>query len=351
MKAAYLVGPEEFELRDVPAPPLPEDGLLLEVKACGICGSDLRRWKEGPPPGSGGVVPGHEAAGVVLKTGPGCERFSVGDRLAIAPDIRCGTCYYCNRRLYNLCDNIKFVGITPGYPGGFAQVIALTAEILENGIVNRMPDTLSFDLAAISEPCCSVLATHDKALTKAGDTVVIIGAGPVGCMHVALARQRGARTIVCEPAEMRRRLALDFGPDLVIDPASSDPIAAVRDATGGIGADIVICANPVAATQTQAVEMVRKAGKVLLFGGLPKANPMTVLNSNRIHYGEIEVIGAFSYPPATHKAVLELLAGGALPVDKLITHTLPLEQIEEGYRIASSARALKVMITMQENSK
>ncbi|MBE0535728.1 MAG: alcohol dehydrogenase catalytic domain-containing protein [Phycisphaerae bacterium] len=349
MKAAYLVGPERFELRDVPQPPLPEDGLLLTVQACGICGSDLRRWKEGPPAGSDGVVPGHEAAGTVLAVGARCGHFAVGDRLAIAPDIRCGACYYCNRQLYNLCDHIKFVGITPGYPGGFAQIIALTAEILNNGIVNRMPDRLSFEIAAISEPFCSVLATHEKAQTKAGDTVVIMGAGPVGCLHVALAKQRGAKTIVCEPAEMRRRMALDFGPDLVVDPTASDPVVAVKDATGGVGADIVVCANPVAETQTQAVEMVRKAGKVLLFGGLPKANPMTTLDGNRIHYGEIEVIGAFSYHPATHKTALELLAGGAWPADKLITHTLALEQIEQGYRTASGGRALKVMITMQEN--
>lgn len=351
MKAAYLTGPEMFKVRDVPSPPLPEDGLLLEVKACGICGSDLRRWKEGPPAGSGGVVPGHEAAGVVIAAGKACGGFSEGDQVAIAPDIRCGGCYYCKRQLYNLCDNIRFVGITPGYPGGFAQVMALTAEVLNNGIVNRMPAGLSYETAALSEPCCSVLATHEKAGTKGGDTVVIIGAGPVGCMHVAIAKQRGAIAIVCEPAELRRRMAIDFGPDLVIDPSAIDPSAAVREATGGVGADIVICANPVARTQTQAVEMVRKAGKVLLFGGLPKADPMTVMDGNRIHYGEIEVIGAFSYPPATHKKALVLLAGGGLPVDKLITHRLLLSRIDEGYRIASGGQALKVIINMQEDSE
>jgi L-iditol 2-dehydrogenase len=344
MKAAFLTAAKTIELGDIPEPVLPEDGLIIDVKACGICGSDLRRWAEGPPAGTDGVIPGHEAAGIVTEIGKACKDFSVGDRLAVAPDIHCSKCYYCLREMYNLCDNLKFLGITPGYPGGFAEKMVLTREVLTNGIVHRMPVGLSFEHAAVSELCSSVLATHDRAAAKPGDTVVVLGAGPAGCLHVSVAKQRQARVIVAEPAEIRRQLVKGFSPDLIIDPISENLIEKVKEFSKGIGADIVICANPVSDTQAQAVEMVRKGGKVFLFGGLPKANPLTTLDGNLIHYGQIEVIGAFSYHPSAHKRALDLLAEGKLPAELLITHTFGLEKIVEAYESAVSGEALKVII-------
>lgn len=333
-----------LELREIPEPNVPNDGLVMEIKACGICGSDLRRWNEGPPPNSEGIVPGHEAAGIVTKVGKKCRGFAVGDRIAIAPDIRCGQCYYCKKELYNLCDKLHFIGITPGYHGGFAEKMAINSEILEYGIVNKIPEGLSFTHAAVSELCNSVLATHKKANTDKNDTVVVIGAGPAGCLHIAVAKQRGAKVIVLEISDTRRQMVSKFEPDLVIDASCEDVIDKVREFTSGVGADIVICANPVAATQTLAVQMVRKAGKVMLFGGLPKANPMVTLNGNLIHYGEIEVIGAFSYHPRFHKLSLDLLSEGKLPAGSLITHTFELDKINEAYQTAVSGHALKVVI-------
>ena len=346
MKAAVLKSPRTLELRDIPEPAVPEDGIVVEIKACGICGSDLRRWKEGPPPGSKGVVPGHEAAGVVIETGSGCSGFETGDFVAIAPDIHCGDCYYCRKELYNLCDNLKFLGVTPGLPGGFAERMALTGEILTNGIINKMPDGLSFEHAAVSELCCSVLATHEKAGTGKNDTIVVIGAGPAGCLHVSVARRRGARICVLEISEARRRMVKKFGPDLVLDTSSGDIVGEIKEFTGGVGANIVVCANPVAQTQKLGVEMVRKGGKVVLFGGLPKANPMTMLDSNLIHYGEIQVVGAFSYHPRFHKLALGLLADGKLPAESLITHTFELDKINDAYDTAASGEALKVIINI-----
>jgi L-iditol 2-dehydrogenase len=246
--------------------------------------------------------------------------------------------------MYNLCDNLKFIGITPGYPGGFAEQMLLNSEILEYGIVNKMPEGLSFTHAAVSELCNSVLATHEKAGTNSGDTVVVIGAGPAGCLHVAVAKSRGAKVVVLEVSETRRRLAQSFGPDLVMDASSGNIAAEVRQFSGGVGADVVICANPIAQTQTLGVEIVRKGGKVILFGGLPKADPMTTLDGNRIHYGEIEVVGAFSYHPRFHKLALDLLAGGKLPAAMLITHTFELDKINQAYQMAASGEALKVVI-------
>jgi len=345
MKAAFLVGIREFEIREIPEPVAPDDGLVVKVEACGVCGSDLRRWREGPPQGVDGVTSGHEIGGVVVEVGAGVMGYAPEDRLAIAPDIHCGHCYYCQRGMYNLCDSLHFLGITPGYPGGFAEKMVLVGGVLTNGVVHGMPEGLSFIEGALAEPCSSVLASHHKAGTSLNDTVVVIGAGPIGCLHTVIARARGARAIVSEPSETRREMARRFQPEALVDPFNEDLAAVVRQLTGGLGADIVSCATPGAATQTQAVEIVRKGGRVVLFGGLPKANPMTTLDSNRIHYGEIEVVGAFSYHPTFHELALEVLRRQLIPADLLVTHTFPLEKIGEAFETAASGEGLKVMVT------
>ncbi len=346
MQAAFLIGPQQIEIRNTPEPELPEDGLILQVETCGVCGSDIRRWKEGPPKGVEGIIPGHEAAGTVIEVGPKVSRFSVGDHLAVGPDIHCGVCYYCERGMYNLCDDLRFLGITPGYPGGFAEKLLLTNEVLENGIVHKMPPGTTFKEGALAELCCSVLANHEKLGTSLNDTVVVLGAGPAGCLHAVIAKARGANLIVSECSEYRKAIVARFKPDLIVNPEQENVIESVREFTGGLGADIVICANPIAETQTEAISMVRKAGTVVLFGGLPKASPMTTLDSNRIHYGEIVVVGAFSYHPTHHERALDLLRKKVIPADSIVTHTLSLDRIDEAFQIAASGTGLKVIATM-----
>jgi L-iditol 2-dehydrogenase len=338
-----------IELRDVPTPQVPDDGLLLAVRACGVCGSDLRRWREGPAEGSAPLIAGHEISGVVEAVGSRTTGYVVGEHLAIAPDVHCGLCWYCERGLYNLCDDLRLVGITPGLDGGFAEHMVLSAAVLAGGIVHRVPDAITEEQAALAEPLSSVLAAHATAGTTLGDTVVVMGAGPIGCLHVAVARARGARVILSEPSATRRAMAERFQPDLVVDPASEDVVAAVRRATDGRGADVAICANPVAATHAQAVELVRKRGTVVLFGGLPKADPTTVLDGNRIHYSEIRVIGSFSYHPSFHSLALDAIARGTIHSDQVITHTFPLDEVERAFQVAASGEALKVMVTMDRS--
>lgn len=344
MKAALLTAPRTLEVRQVPDPVCPADGLILKVGACGVCGSDLRRWKEGPPDGVAGYTPGHEIAGAVIAVGDQVTRFQVGDRLAVAPDIHCGHCWYCERGLYNLCDTLRFIGITPGIPGGFAEQVVLTGTILEYGIVHKMPGDMPFRLGALAEPLSSVLAAHDKAGTSLNDVVVVMGAGPIGCLHIMVAKARGAQVIVSQPSETRRTAATQFGPDALVDPVNQDLVAFVRDFTGGLGASIAICANPVAATHAQAVELTRKGGRIVLFGGLPKANPMTCLDANRIHYGDQEVVGAFSYHPTQHKTAVSLLYRHIFPAEKLITHTFILDDIAQAFDVAASGAALKALV-------
>ena len=173
-----------------------------------------------------------------------------------------------------------------------------------------------------------------------------MGAGPIGCLHINVAKARGARVILSEPSRVRRQIAERFGPALIIDPMEQNLVEEVRRFTGGRGADVAVCANPVAATHTQAVELVRKRGKVLLFGGLPKSNPMTNLDGNRIHYNEIHVIGTFSYHPTCHTLALETIKQGIIKSEDIITHTFSLDQIGQAFETAASGEALKVMVQM-----
>jgi L-iditol 2-dehydrogenase len=344
MIAAHLIAPQTIELRDVPPPACPADGLVLEMRACGICGSDLRRWREGPPSGTPHLIQGHELAGVVIEAGPRVTRFKLGDRLAVAPDIHCGVCWYCRRGLFNLCPELKLLGITPGLDGGFAERVVLDEVLLRNGIVHPIPDGLSWHEGALAETLSSVLASHEKCGTSLGETVVVLGAGPIGCLHVVIAKARGAAVVVAEPNPLRRSGAEKFGPDATLDPSQQDVVAEVKRLTGGLGADVVICANPVASTQTQAVEIARRGGRIVLFGGLPKADPMVRLNANLIHYGEQVLMGAFSYHPRFHEQALEVLRRKVVRAEHFVTHTRPLSRIAEAFAIAASGEALKVMV-------
>jgi len=344
MKFACLTAPKTIELRERPEPKAPPGGLVLQVEACGVCGSDLRRWQEGPPAGTTHLVQGHELAGTVIETSSAVKRFKVGDRLAVAPDIHCGSCWYCRRGKFNLCTDLRLLGITPGYDGGFSGQVVLGSEVLSNGIVHLMPEGLSFAEGGLAETLSSVLASHDQCGVSLGETVVVLGSGPIGCLHIVLARARGARVIVAEPNPVRRRIAAQFDPDAIIDVTAQDVIAEVKRLTDGLGADVAICANPVASTQTQAIEMTRRGGRIVLFGGLPKAAPMVSLNANLIHYGEKVVLGAFSYHPSYHEEALRNLARKTVHAEKFITHTRPLAAIGEAFQIAASGEALKVMV-------
>jgi len=344
MNFACLTGPKTIEIRQKAEPKAPPGGLVLKMAACGICGSDLRRWQEGPPVGIPHLVQGHELAGVVVEADPEVRHFKVGDRLAVAPDIHCGTCWYCRRGKFNLCTDLRLLGISPNYDGGFAEYVILSSGVLNQGIVHLLPDGLTFGEGGLAETLSSVLAAQDHCGLSLGEIVVILGSGPIGCLHLVLAQARGARVIVAEPNPVRRRIAAQFSPDSIIDVTTQDVVAEVKRLTDGLGADVAVCANAVASTQTQAVEMTRRGGRIVLFGGLPKASPMVSLNANLIHYGEKVVLGAFSYHPSYHEEALRTLARKVVSAEKFITHCLPLSRIEEAFGIAASGEALKVMI-------
>ena len=341
MKAAVFEDIEKITVRDVPDPTCGPADIVIRVHACGICGSDLRNYKTGLKGDVKSQIMGHEFTGIVTEAGSGVTRYRVGDRVAVAPDVSCGECYYCRRGLVNLCVSHRMLGTH--WPGGFAEYCHLPSVVLSRGMVHHIPEGLSLTDAALSEPASSVLASQANAGIGLGDTVMIIGDGPIGCLHLQVARARGASRVILVGL-LRLKEAERFAPDHLIDAASRDPVQEVLGITDGLGADVAICANPVASTQAQAVEAVRKRGIVVLFGGLPKTDPMTTLNSNLIHYNELSVVGAFSYPATVHQQALQVIKEGKITPARFFNKTVVLGDIVEGFRAAAAGEALKVLV-------
>lgn len=348
MNAAFYMAPRKIDIGDIQEPKTPKDGLVIKVRTCAVCGSDLRRWRESPQDDCIKTVPGHEISGRVVEVGKNVSDYLTGDRVSVGPDVHCGKCYYCKRGFFNLCDNLIFYGITPGYHGGFAEYMQIPNDILTRGIIHKIPENLSYQDASLAEPCSSVIACHQLNGTTLGETVIVLGAGPIGCLHTLIARAHGARVIISEPNKNRRKLVEQFEPWHIVNPNAEDLLEIVKKVTKNVGADKVICANPVAETQQQAVEIVRKGGKIVLFGGLPKANPNTILNANTVHYGQIEVIGSFSYTPTDHAKALDYLSNGIIPADKIITAEFILKDMQEAYECADRGDALKVVVNMED---
>lgn len=341
MRAAVFEGIENIVVREVPIPQCEEDDMLVRVESCCICGGDMRNFHSGLRYGVERQIMGHEIAGVVEEVGSRVTRFKKGDKVAIAPDVSCGECYYCKRGLVNLCMHHKMLGTN--WAGGFAQYIYLPQVVLSRGFVEHVPEHLGFNEAAMAEPASSVIACQEYNNVSLGDTVVVIGDGPIGCLHIEVARARGASKIIMSGLT-RLESVPQFNPDHIINSAAQNPVDEVLKLTDGLGADIAICAAPVTAIQEQAVEMVRKRGRVVLFGGVNKNNPMTALNSNLIHYNEITVVGAFSYPATGLQKAVKLIAEGKISAGKYVTKTVKLDEIPEGIAYAEQGKALRVAV-------
>jgi L-iditol 2-dehydrogenase len=241
-----------------------------------------------------------------------------------------------------MCEGLKTLGKHMG--GAMADYFLLTEEILSLGVVNRVPEKLETLHAALSEPLCSVLASHDELGIEPGESVVILGCGPMGVLHLELLRRRGARVIPADTAPERAgRVRRDFGADLALDASRSDFVQLVRGLTDGLGSHVVITAAPSGAAVRAALQLVRKRGRIGVFGGLPGSQAEVTLDMNRVHYDELRILGNFSYHPRYHVRALELLAEGAVSCDKLIT-TYRLEDARQGLLDLKSGKVLKAVV-------
>lgn len=342
MRAAVFKDIETIvvEERDIPA--CPQGGMLVKVMACGICGGDVRNYHNGLKDGIKNQIMGHEIAGLVVETDHVVTRFKPGDRVALAPDVSCGHCWYCKRGFVNLCSSHRMLGTH--FPGGYAQYIALPDDVMQHGFVEKIPDGMSYDFAAFAETAAAVIACQKNNNISLGDTVLIIGDGPVGCLHTEVARARGAKRIIMVGMD-KLDLAKNFGADDLFKNTDPEKVKeSVLELTDGIGADIAVCAVPAVAVQEQALEMVRKRGRVVIYGGVPKTKQTTQLNSNLIHYNEITVLGAFSYPATGLADALECIHTGQIHADRYINAHVSLDDVVKGMNMVTEGKALKVMI-------
>ena len=342
MKAGLLRAPNVLDFVDVPDPATEPGDTIVKVRAATVCGTDVRIYRGRK---TAGVrypsVIGHEFAGEVVEAPPGSP-FGVGDRVCVDPAIPCGHCAYCKRGSENICLNLTAIGYE--IDGAFAEYVRVPARALAAGNVHAIPDSLAYEEAALAEPLACVMNGQERVAVAAGDVVVVLGAGPIGLLHVKLARFAGARRIiVSEPNAARRTVALAEGADAVVDPSGEDLARIVGDQTGGLGCDVAIVAIGVPALASLALSLVRRRGRVSLFAGF-SVGDTALLDVNLIHYGELLVTGASGLSRLQFERALDLLGSGHLDVASFVTHRFGLASIAEAIRTAEGGAAIKVAI-------
>ena len=344
MKAAKFYAPGDIRLEDVPEPEVSPGEVKIRVRNCSTCGTDVKISRSGHPNMTPPQIMGHEIAGEITEIGEGVEGWVVGDRVQVIAAIPDGTCPECLAGHPAVCENQLSMGYQ--FPGGFADYLVVPNEVLRVDGLNRIPDSLSFAEASLAEPLACVLNGQELARVGEGDTVVIVGSGPIGCLHVRLARARGAaKVILIDLNAERLAAAADIvKPDVAIASEDTDPVAAVLAATGGRGADVVITAAASGRAQEQGLLMLARRGRLSLFGGLAKDAPTITVDANLVHYRELTIVGVNGSSPAHNKQALELIASGSVPVADLITHRLPLDQVLDALDIVARGEAIKVTI-------
>ncbi|HNQ34743.1 MAG TPA: zinc-dependent dehydrogenase [bacterium] len=347
MKAALLRGIEDLVYQDRPVPEPGPGELLVKVRACAVCGTDVKIYHHGHRLIRFPRVTGHEIAGEVAGAGAGVSEFRVGDRVQLAAAVPCGECFFCRRGAPAMCDRLIAVGYH--FDGGFAEYLKVPERMLRNACVNRIPDGLPFEEAALAEPLACVINGQERSGIGFGSTVLVLGAGPIGCFHAQLARRRGAfRVIVSDPDPARLEAARFTGADRYVNPGSEDPAAAVREINGGRLADQVMVATGAGIAQEQSLQLVDKRGTVNFFGGLPKGQTVN-LDTNLIHYGELRVVGTHGSAPSHNAQALALLAGGSIPGRPYLSAVFPLADIGSALAAAEARQGLKVIVRPTES--
>ena len=340
MLAAVLYGKEQVRLEQVPVPAIGPGDILVRVRAALTCGTDVKVFRRGyharmivPP-----AVFGHEFAGDVLAVGDLVTRFKPGQRVVAANSAPCLECFYCRRGRVNLCEDLLFNN------GAYAEYIRVPERIVERNTHELAPH-LSYRDAALAEPLACVVKGLDDAGPIAGDTVAVIGVGPIGSMFVRLARLRGARVIAVGRRREKLEHTLTLGADRVVATEETlDPVAAVRELTGGHGADIVIEAVGQPQTWNWSVEMLRRGGVVNFFGGPPNGTRVE-LDTNLLHYSEITCKASFHHTPKAFRDALDIIESGGVTAADFVQAEDPLESLPKVlFQLMEGSRTLKTAI-------
>lgn len=345
MPAVVFRGANRMVLETVPVPEISDGELLVRIRACGVCGTDLKKIELGlvPPP----RIFGHEMAGTVVRAGKGVTRFAPGDRVAVYHHVPCRRCFYCRKKLFSQCEHYRRTGTTAGFEpagGGFAAYVRVMDWIVEEGTV-PLPDHVSFEEASFLEPLNTCVKALETAALEAGEIVVIFGQGPVGLLLTQAASIAQARVIGLDFIRKRLELSATLGAFLAIDPGRLDVASAVAELTDGRGADLAVVATADSRVVRSAQALVRRGGRVLLFANTVRGEVIPV-DASCICVEEKQLIGSYSSSVELQDHVADLIFGKRVRVAPLISHCLPLDRFEEAIHIAShpSEDSLKVIV-------
>jgi L-iditol 2-dehydrogenase len=344
VKVARFEGPGNLSVIDVPKPTPGPKEILIKVKTCATCGTDAKIFKHGHPRLKPPQVIGHEISGEVVELGSQISGFELGARVQVIAAIPCGDCWLCKSHRMTICENQLSMGYQ--FAGGFAEYMVIPWEVIRVNGVNRIPENVSFDEAAVTEPLACVLNSQKIVGVSKGDSVLVMGAGPIGCLHVRLARALGAEKVFLADIN-GGRLALSsekVKPDASIDMEHEDLAQVIKTLTNGRGPSVVITAAPSGAAQELAISIVAPGGRVSFFGGLPKDQPLINCDANIVHYKEVTLFGANGSSPSQNLEALEMISSGKVRVSDLITHRVPLDRVADAIDAVLSGTAIKVVV-------
>lgn len=341
MKAIRYYAPKDIRYEEVDIKEPEEGEIVVKVMAALTCGTDVKTFRRGHPvlikKTPSGF--GHEFAGIVYKVGEGVTDFQVGDRVVAANSAPCGECFFCRRGEENLCENLDLLN------GAYAQYITIPKNIAEKNTI-KIPDELDFKLAAFSEPLANVCHGIARTPIKKGDTVGVIGIGPIGLMFCALAKLKGARVIAMGRNALKLKMAKEFaGADEVIDlKKHPDPTEIILGMTEeGRGLDVAVECVGLPEIWESMFKLVRKGGTVHLFGGCASGTSINI-DTRRLHYDEVNIVSVFHHTPKYFREALHLISTGAVDVNKLITKTMPLKYAKKAIEMHASGEAVKILL-------
>lgn len=347
MRAYVYESDAKLHLRDWPQPSADSGSTIMRIEACSICGTDLRTYRHGSSRIDAPRVIGHEVCGELISVGKDVKGFPMGQRVTLTPAVGCGSCLSCRRGYSNLCRALKTIGFQ--FDGGFAPYMEVPAVAFEQGNVNKVPEKISSEEAAVAEPIACALNGQEFLQIGSEDSVAIFGSGFIGCLHAELARIMGASLIIMigtnpEKAGQAKRLLPEIH---LIDPAKGDMDQKMRQLTGDSGVDVVITACSSGQAQTDALRFTAPRGRVSLFGGL-SGDSSGFLDSNTIHYKELSVYGAHASTPAQNRQALKWISQSKLDVKKYIDAVYALEDIDKAFQEVQSKNMLKAIIRSSE---
>jgi L-iditol 2-dehydrogenase len=343
MLAAVLAGTDRLTVEEIPTPEPGPGEVLVRVGANTVCGTDVRILRGEKTSGVRlPVVLGHETAGHVAAVGAGVRGYEIGAPVAMAPAIPCLRCWECRHDLENMCANLRIMGYA--VDGGMAEYMLVPAQAIAAGCLFAADADIPSECLALSEPLACVVRGQRWSRVEPGDTVLVMGAGPIGLLHLQLALASGARqVIVSQPAGPRQAQAVRLGATVAVDPGREDLAEAVRGLTRGRGADLSIVCVGVPALVNQAVELSRNGGRVCIFAGM-KDEGWADVSANLIHYKQVVVSGSSNCTRADYEMALHLIVSGRIETEALITHRFPLARVLDAIGTIGDPEAVKAAV-------